>query len=818
MASSKEVFELRREGFLDDAYAMAVRVCSVDPYDEWNAKALAWCLYDLIKRSVAQKEVEATAKYAAHLSQIEIDEYDDVLYKAVNNILLLANPEKRIIVEAKQLSFNNREEEARPLYQKAFQQFPDDEDLVKAYGWTIYKLLKKTIENKDKVKTQNLLGEYILIESKIIDEKLRQSMEYLKEQADDEKQIIRDAKEKSQNGNHAEALRLYREAIKRFPDDKSLNEQLGWELQKEGKLIFDAEKVNVLDARKLLAEYIVLKNERPSRLHSLFLKFANKIIDSQEFNLVSFVKLWDLNNLTSEDFEPFVKDGNSYPCIAEKIIQHTSKLVLEKRMVHELEYLMPFVDKGIATFKENIWLPYYKAKLLHLVGRNEEAIEFLIPVVKEKITEYWTWSLLAELVVVDDSEKAFSCYCKSLLCKAEPKFLTKVRMKFTELLVRKELWKEAKCEINAIINSKEEGAYIPDVLIAYQQKDWFKLAEAKRTNIDFYNSNKQIAEELIFHDLPWYESSLGETFTIPERPDKPRRKLYIKLPNNIIEAVVSDRKFNTNKNYKVGESIKIKGEYDKEKIFHVYLLEKRQSQDNWDVFDWFHGNVVREIKRDDPNKIAWVIFVKMSDQMQEGIIDENSIIDQTDLKEGMPISVRYFQKKKVQLNSYRNPFQKPVNEEKIKILSISNRRDGEFWDMYPNYVGVVDHINTEKGIAHFIVNTQIDGIINLNKFDEKIKVGTKLLLKLNKIKKGNEAYHKVLSSSITDKNPSSSVLRDFHGMINISGSFGFADDVFIENSMISERGIQDDDFVSGTAILNYNKKKNSWGWKALKID
>lgn len=724
MSSSKEVFALRREGLLDDAYEMAIEVVQFDPHDEWNIKALAWCLYDLIKRSVAQKDSIATTKYAAHLSQIQIDEYDDVLFKSVNHALVLANPEK---------------------------------------------------------------------------------------------QIIRDAKENSQNGNHVEALRLYREALIKFPDDISLNEQFAWELQKEGKLIFESEKVNVLDARKLLAEYIILKNERPSRLHSLFLKFANKIIDSQEFNLVSFAKLWDLNNLTSEDFEPFIKDGNTYPCIAEKIIQHASKLILEKKMAQEVENILPFVDKGINTFKDNIWLPYYKAKLLHLVNRNEEAIEFLIPVVKEKITEYWVWSLLGDLVVGDDKEKALSCYCKSLLCKAEVKFSASVRLKFAQLLIQKELWKEAKYEINSIVNSKEQGAFIPDILVTYQQNNWFKSADEKRNNIDFYNSNKQLAEEFIFHALPWYDGSLGDTFTVPERPDKPRRKLFIKLQNETIETIVSDRKFNTSRNYKVGDSIKIKGEFDKEKSFQVYLLEKRNAVENWDIFDWCQGNMVRIINIDDPNKTAWVVSVKISDKLKECIIDVKSIIPRITIEEGLPVFIKYYQK--ANKNSFTlQRLNIGTQEEKIKILSVAERKDGQMWDTYPNYVGIVDHVNSEKGIVHFIVNTKINGIIGVDKIAEKLEIGTKLLIKLKEVKKENDAYFTVLTSSVTEQEPTYKIIKTFSGSINTTGSFGFVDDVFIDGSLIDIKNIEEDEFVSGKAIISFNKKKGIWGWKAIEID
>jgi len=40
MASSKEVFELRRGDSLDEAFTMALVVFESDPNDEWNIKAL----------------------------------------------------------------------------------------------------------------------------------------------------------------------------------------------------------------------------------------------------------------------------------------------------------------------------------------------------------------------------------------------------------------------------------------------------------------------------------------------------------------------------------------------------------------------------------------------------------------------------------------------------------------------------------------------------------------------------------------------------------------------------------------------------------
>jgi len=720
MSSSKEVFALRKEGSLDEAYAMALEVIEVDPNDEWNIKAIAWCLYDLTKRSVSQSDYVTAKTYVDQLENIQINEFDEILVKSVEHAKILANPEKRIILQAK---------------------------------------------------------------------------------------------EKSKQGNHQEALTLFRQAIKQFPNDIDLNTQFAWELQKEGKIIFDTEKVDVQKARQLLADYIKLKNERPSQLHSLFLRFADKITDREEFNLISFLKLWDLSNLREEDFEPFTKEGKTYPSIAEKIIQHGAKLILDKKLNQDVEYFLPFLDTGIKRCQDNIWLTYYKAKLLHLINRNEEAIEFLIPVVKEKISDYWTWSLLAELVIETDKEKAVSCYCKSLLCKGEDKFIANVRTKFAELLIKKELWSEAKFEITSAICAKEtEGAKVSDRLRDYQQKEWFKNAAEKRSNNDFYNSRKQLAEEFIFHSLPWLDSCLGETFTIPDKPDKPRRKLFIKLPKEVIEIVVSDRKFNTSRNYKQGESIRVKGEYDKEKIFQPYLLEKRETQASWDLFEWHSGNIIQSIKNDGDKITAWRVSAVLGEQMKEGIIDVQGITTKFPIKEGVPVFIKLYQKEKP-----RSIFSFSAEKEsRVHILALSERTDGNLWDSFPENIGIVDHINEEKGIAHFIINKKIDSIIKLNQLKEKVEIGSKVLVKLKKVTKDRDSYYTVLSCCLTQQEPTGNILKSFSGIVNTKGEVGFVGDVFIDAHLMQEH-YEYANTINGIAIINYNKKKGVWGWRAIKI-
>jgi tetratricopeptide (TPR) repeat protein len=720
MASSKEVFSLRKQGSLAEAYAMACQLIDDDPDDDWNKRALGWCLYDLVKKHVADNNYPAAQNYANQLDNLDIDESDDILWKSREQARIQATPEKRIILEAKA---------------------------------------------------------------------------------------------KSKEGNHQVALDLFRQAIKLFPDDTDLNNNFAWELQKEGKIIFDTEKVDLTKARKLLAEYIVLKNDRPALVHSLFLRLADKITDREEFNLIAFLKLWDLNNLMHSDYEPFSKDGNTYPALAEKIIQHAGKLILDKKLSAEVQFLLPFLDIVIGRYPDNIWLTYYKAKLLHLVGRDIEAIHFLKPVIKEKIGDYWCWSLLGDLLSGTNNEKAMSCYCKALLCSGEEKFLANVRLKFAELLIKNENLPEAKYEILKAIATKEmEGSKVQEKILNYKEFEWFKAAAEERDNLDFYRKNKTLAEEFIFEDLAWLDGCIGETFTIPEKPDKIRRKLYAKLEGDIIEFSTSDRRFLIFKKARPGDSIKVKGELDKEKKFQLYLLELNTALEPWSIFDWQEANVLQPIRADNQLVYAWGLKINLAKQS----------IDSTIKVENLPSDVRQ-EGAAVHVKVHVKRFTGPVNifapsrTSKTNVIA-AKRRTGEPWDLVPEIPAIVDHLNAKKGVAHFIANKEISGTIKVSNIKGNVTLGTRVKVRVRKVKKGLESYYASLSARITDEEPDPKLLRKFSGRIELTGLVGFCDDVFVERDFINANNLKDGISITGTAIMNYNKKRLKWGWKALSID
>jgi hypothetical protein len=154
--TSKLVFEKRRNGELDLAYELGQKLISQNPDDEWNKKALAWCLIDLIKREEQSEERQKVSIFAQQLKSIEIADNDEVLLKSRNLVLSRLKPNAKIIENAKQHSKNGEFEAATRLYKSAFVANPTDIDFHESYAWDIYRfskqLLESSLSNVDRVK------------------------------------------------------------------------------------------------------------------------------------------------------------------------------------------------------------------------------------------------------------------------------------------------------------------------------------------------------------------------------------------------------------------------------------------------------------------------------------------------------------------------------------------------------------------------------------------------------------------------------------------------------------------------------------------
>jgi hypothetical protein len=136
----------------------------------------------------------------------------------------------------------------------------------------------------------------------------------------------------------------------------------------------------------------------------------------------------------------------------------------------------------------------------------------------------------------------------------------------------------------------------------------------------------------------------------------------------------------------------------------------------------------------------------------------------------------------------------------------------------PEELIVVEFVNENKHMLSFVKDKQKHGFFNYSGKLIKPQIGD--ILKVRFGGAGQDGFYKVLSVEKADANYTSDALRDFQGnvKINENGKFGFVEDVFIEPNIISKMNLQNQQKISGVALLSFNKKKEEWGWKAININ
>ena len=140
------------------------------------------------------------------------------------------------------------------------------------------------------------------------------------------------------------------------------------------------------------------------------------------------------------------------------------------------------------------------------------------------------------------------------------------------------------------------------------------------------------------------------------------------------------------------------------------------------------------------------------------------------------------------------------------------------WDVFHEKIGVVDHVNLDKGVLHFIVDRLIDGIVPLNDLAESFSEGDSIALRMSRYTTKHGPAYRVCQATASNKQPSEHIKKQFCEEVRVSNGMGFTEnDIFIAPPLVVVHNIKDGLNISGTAVLNFNKKRGTWGWKAVSI-
>ncbi len=213
----------------------------------------------------------------------------------------------------------NKLNDALNISRKLYTEDNSNEWIQKAFAWVLIDLCKYYIADKNLNQAGICFKELYTIDLQgYEDEIIENQKSFLRPKIDTNYSEIQKAEELSKNGNNKEALAIFKNLISQNRLTELHHESYGWIIYRYIK----AEESNLssVDVRTFLRDYMNLKNERPSMLHSMILNFAlNYSKTHSDFKFYNFFLLWNPDNLRHEDLHDGHKDGKSIPSLISRI-------------------------------------------------------------------------------------------------------------------------------------------------------------------------------------------------------------------------------------------------------------------------------------------------------------------------------------------------------------------------------------------------------------------------------------------------------------------------------------------------------------------
>lgn len=196
---------------------------------------------------------------------------------------------------------------------------PDDEWIQKAFAWVLIDLCKHhiTCNNLNEAKTSFKELKTIDFQGSH-DDIIENQKSFLRPKIDINYSEIQKAEEQSKNGKHHEALAIFKNLISQNRLTELHHESYGWIIYRLIKT--EENNLSSIEVRTFLRDYMNLKNDRPSMLHSMILNFAlNYSKAHNDFKFYTFFLLWEPANLRHEDLHNGHKDGKYIPSLISRI-------------------------------------------------------------------------------------------------------------------------------------------------------------------------------------------------------------------------------------------------------------------------------------------------------------------------------------------------------------------------------------------------------------------------------------------------------------------------------------------------------------------
>ncbi|MFV0143621.1 MULTISPECIES: tetratricopeptide repeat protein [Empedobacter] len=800
---STPIYALRKEGKLEDAYQLALRLYQQDSADDDINKAFSWVLIDLCKKFISEQNLSKAQTYFNKLSSIQF-EYEDEFVETIKKQIHILNPKIDTnyseIQKAEELSKNGKHQEALAIFKNLIFQNRLTELHHENYGWIIYQYIKAEESNLSLIDVKKRLMEYLNLKidksSNLHSAILKFALNYSKRHSDfkfynffllwnPENLRHEDLRNGYKDGKSISSLisRICRELVN-SNTEINIEEFLGKiDLDKETVLdffretffwnIFNAHKENRFsDLWNLFEQYNANYSKHgQSKWHSEILNLAERFMkENDEWRFLNFFKNWNPENLRNDDWKETKKDENTYKPLATKAIKKAFEVLKLQTTEQNLSWLIQPYEKAIQLFPDDEWLLREKA-LLHI--RNNE-LDAATIIYKKLVLQLgnmsYVWNEFSKCFE-NNAEIKIGMLSKALSLQKDENFIGKIHLELANTLIENNLLENARIELDLYKNYRiHNGKTLSqDFEALYKKTNTVKLS--LKDNRQLYKKYIPFAENFAYADFDWTEVVLADKW----KDEKGKERLTF-TDGKTIEFAISKNRFEVLKQSELGQIFKFK--------LHKQEIKKEVEA----KFAWLGKTVVTEYK------YIPLIAEKTEKKHWEILNDTFAVVDYMNKEKNIIHAVTtenkevFFPQIKPELQigdfvTAKSYIKKVKAENRTELRQIQKIDKGSVISKFQTQIAIVDGVNEQKQLFHFVISSKLQGIVRFTETNLRPNEGDFIKLSFaTKTGKDKKLRAKVLNIETTEEiNPN--LRKDITGLLKVR---------YKENSNFDD----DDDFYS----------------------
>ena len=849
--SSTEIYDLRREGHLDEARQKAEELLRQDNTDQDVWKAYAWTLIDICKREQQQGNNEGARQISEYLSQLKFntigDEFAETLVYKIQQLKLMVNPFYTQIQKAKELSQNGNNDRAWEILHQLAADGHLPKEAHENYGWTIYRYLRDHISTLNSVEVRTHLRDYINLKnerpSNLHSQILNFALNYSKQDQNFKlvsflrlwgPDNLRSSDFEDSRGNDGKSIPslMYRIAravvnyphneIREFVDILPRKKDEFIEMMKEHcfwKLYHSTEDGVKSSTWILFDEYLAFFPDAPaSSSHSKVLGLAERVMkENNTWRFYGFFKRWNPKKLRVDDWKEEKGDnGETYKPLAVKSMKKAREAIetLSDEQIGNLQWLIDLYGVAIEKFPNDDWNIRSKA-LLHLrAGQLEKAKNIYKDLCLKMGEKYYIWSEFADCWTDSGVKTAF--LCKALSLEKNEDFIGKIRLELAWLLINAKKYENAVVELEQYKKHYTKKGWHIDAEVDTLMKQCSSVTPAKDKNAAFYEENIPIAEEHAFADIPYTEMVLVDKWKNDDG-----KVMMTFVDGDAIEFVTNMIRFQSLRNSHEGQVWKFK------------LYKDEMVKTIPDMYSWLPPKtetiikyiplVVAPSEKEDwltlPVKYGYIQHVNSEKKVYHIFSTDSTLVyehfEEQALEKGNFVKFRQYTKK-------------VKEEKKVFFKDIKKCDESEGIAQFKCRIVAVDDVNEQKQLFHFVLGPKlISGILHYNQTELRPAIGDfiKIHYYVRKIEdKKNPGQEKkvveVLRAEATEE-VNNNLIKSIEGTLELKyrdlysdgePDFAFIGDYYVHKSILDKFNIHSDCHVTAKAIYTGDGK-----WKVYEI-